>query len=182
MTDALSQAVTDSDHVLGPSDAPVTLVKYGDFECPHCGRTYPLVKRLLQTKDRGLRFVFRHYPVNVVHAHAQLAAEASEAAAAQGRFWEMADVLFENQLALDVDALEGYAIRIGLDVGRFRREMEARVHADGVAEDVEGGEESGVNWTPTFFINGARFGAAADFDTLVQALDEARSAASRRRP
>jgi protein-disulfide isomerase len=172
--DDLRQTITDRDHVLGPSEAPVTLVEYGDFECPHCGRTYPLVKRLLDRAGSELRFVFRHYPINVGHAHAQIAAEASEAAGAQGRFWEMAHVLFENQLALDTPALEGYAVRLGLDVRRFRHEMEGRVHSARVAEDVQGGDDSGVIWTPTFFVNGSLFRAPAEFDALARAVDEAR--------
>jgi formate-nitrite transporter family protein len=181
-TETLRQPLSDRDHRLGSRDAPVTLVMYGGFECLYCGRAYPIMKRLLRDADGGLLVVFRHYPLNVGHAHAQLAAEAAEAAAAQGRFWEMADLLFENQAALDAGSLESYAAQVGLDVARFRRELETHVHAARVTEDLEGGEQSGVSWTPTFFINGALFGAAADFDALAEALGQAREAASRRRP
>jgi protein-disulfide isomerase len=182
MTETLFPPLSDRDHRLGSPDATVALVEYGDFECPHCGRAYPVIKRLIRELDGALLFVFRHYPINVGHARAQLAAEAAEAAAAQGRFWEMVDLLFENQDALDAASLESYAERIGLDVARFRLELETHVHVDRIAGDVEGAEKSGVTWTPTFFINGSLFGAAADFDDLAGALDEARGAVSRRRP
>jgi protein-disulfide isomerase len=181
LTETLRQPLTGHDHRLGSPDASVTLVMYGGFECLYCGRAYPVVKRLLGASNGGLLFVFRHYPLDVGHPHAQLAAEASEAAAAQGRFWEMADRLFENQHALDADSLESYATQVGLDVARFRSELQTHLHAPRVREDLEGGEGSGVSWTPTFFINGALYGAAADFDALADALDQAREAASRRR-
>jgi protein-disulfide isomerase len=181
MTTALRQPITERDHVLGSLDAPVTLVEYGDFACPYCGRAYPLVKRLVEKCGGGVSYIFRHYPIDFGHGPAQLAAEASEAAAAQGRFWEIADLLFENQLALDARALEGYARRIALDVERFRHDLEARVHVARVAEDVTGAEASGVSWRPTFFVNGALLGVAAEFDALSRAMDEAWRQTSRRR-
>jgi protein-disulfide isomerase len=174
----LSASVTERDHILGPAGAAVTLVEYGDFECPHCGRAAPVVRRLREEMGDAFRFAFRHFPVNLGHAHAQLAAEAAEAAAAQERFWEMHDRLFANQGALDNDSLTRHAEEIGLDVARFRAELETHAHTARVDEDVESAEESGVIWTPTFFINGVHYGAAPDFDALARALEEAREAAS----
>lgn len=154
------------DHVRGPDDAPVTLVEYGDFECPHCGRAEPIVRDLLAGFGADVRFVFRHLPLTDVHEHAQLAAESSEAAAAQDRFWEMHDLLFEHQDALELDDLVGYATELGLDVGRFTDELRGRRNALRVARDVQSAEQSGVIGTPTFFVNGRRHHGAYDEATL----------------
>ena len=142
------------DHVRGPANAPVTLVEYGDFECPYCGRAEPALRELLAEFGDELRFVFRDLPLADVHPRAQLAAEASEAAGAQGKFWEMHDLLFDHQDALAPMELVGYAEQLGLDVERFRDELRRRVYAPGIAEDVESADESNVAGTPTFFING----------------------------
>jgi protein-disulfide isomerase len=167
----LSLPVSARDHALGPADAPVTLLEYGDFECPHCGRAYPLVLRALERMGPRLRFVFRHYPISVSHAHAQLAAEAAEAAAAQGRFWEMHNRLFEHQDALDRESLTAHARALGLDVERFDRELDAGAYRDRVLSDMESGEDSGVLWTPTFFVNGVRYGYGEDLAGLIAALE-----------
>jgi len=162
----------DIDHVRGPADAPVSLVEYGDFECPHCGRAEPAVRGLLLTFESDVRFVFRHLPLSDVHEHAQLAAEASEAAGAQGMFWEMHDVLYAHQDALGFDDLLGYARDLGLDADRFSEEMQSGRHALRVARDVESADVSGVAGTPTFFVNGRRHFGAYDETTLLNLVRE----------
>ena len=178
MTTFLSRPVTASDHILGPADALVTLVEYGDYECPHCGRAFPVLEDIRRLMVDTLRLVYRHYPINLSHSHAQLAAEAAEAAGAQGRFWEMHAKLFTNQDALDRLSLERYAIEIGLDVPRFHMELATGAHRERVLSDVESAEESGVQWTPTFFINGVRFGYGSSLDGLLEALRAAAAEAS----
>jgi Na+/H+ antiporter NhaA len=160
----------DRDHIRGPEDAPVTLVEYGDFECPFCGRAEPALRELLADFGDELRFVFRDLPLADVHPRAQLAAEASEAASAQGKYWEMHDLLFEHQDALTPQDLIGYAEQLGLDVDRFRDELRRRVYAPGIAEDVESADESNVAGTPTFFINGRRHHGSYDEESLAQAV------------
>jgi protein-disulfide isomerase len=161
------------DHTRGPANAPVTLVEYGDFECPYCGQAEPVVRALLA--DFGdLRYVWRHLPLSDVHPHAQLAAEAAEAAAAQGAFWPMHDLLFTHQDALTARDLVRYAEQLGLDVGLFREDLRVRAHAARVAEDVDSADLSGVSGTPTFFINGQRHQGAYDIDTLSAAIRAAR--------
>lgn len=175
----LSRPITDRDHTVGPPDAPVTLVEYGDYECPHCGRAFPVLEDIRLEMGDSLRFAYRHYPINLGHTHAQMAAEAAEAAGAQGRFWEMHAKLFRNQEALDRASLERYAIEIGLDLARFHMELATRAHRERVLEDIASGEESGVAWTPTFFINDVRFGYAPDLDGLLEALRTAAKEATR---
>jgi protein-disulfide isomerase len=172
-TARLTLPVGERDHVRGPASAPVTLVEYGDYECPHCGRAYPIVKQIQEAMGRRLRFVFRNFPLRESHPHAQSAAEAAQAAGAQGRFWEMHDRLFERQFALDDASLVEYALELGLDVERFRRELERRVYEPRVREDFRSGVTSGVNGTPTFFINGERYDDAWDAVTLLAALERA---------
>jgi protein-disulfide isomerase len=169
----LSRPVSQRDHILGPSSAQVTLVEYGDYECPHCGRAFPLLEEIRLVMGDALRLVYRHFPISLSHTQAQVAAEAAEAAAAQGRFWEMHAKLFINQNALDQQSLERYAIELGLDVARFHMELATGVHRSRVLEDIASGEESGVNWTPTFFINDIRFGYAPNLDGLLEALHTA---------
>ena len=159
----------ERDHFRGPLEAPVTVVEYGDFECPYCGRAEPQVRALLRD-FADVRYVWRHLPLSDVHPNAQLAAEASEAAAAQGAFWPMHDRLLEHQDALQPADLLRYAEQLGLDVGRFNDHMRTRAAAARVAEDVEGAELSGVSGTPTFFINGRRHYGAYDIDTLSRAV------------
>lgn len=178
MTTYLSRPVSDRDHTRGPADAPVTLVEYGDYECPHCGRAFPVLEDIRLLMGDSLRLAFRHYPINLSHSHAQLASEAAEAAGAQGKFWEMHAKLFINQDALDRLSLERYAIEIGLDVARFHMELATGAHRDRVLSDVESAEESGVHWTPTFFINGVRFGYGSSLDGLLDALRTAAAEAT----
>jgi protein-disulfide isomerase len=167
---ALVAPVGEGDHALGPADARVTLVEYGDFECPSCGATYPVLREVRRAFGPNLRFVFRHFPLRDSHPHAEAAAEASEAAAAQGKFWEMHDRLFEHQAALDGRALARHARKAGLDVERFERELGAGAHAGRVARDVESGRTSGVRGTPSLFINGVRYSGPRDRASLVAAL------------
>ena len=155
----------DHDHIRGPQDAPVTLVEYGDFECPYCGQAEPAVRDLLE--DFGnVRYVWRHLPLNDVHPHAQLAAQAAEAAAEQGKFWEMHDELLHHQGALEPRDLMGYAEALSLDPERFRDDVHAHATAARVADDVDSADLSGVSGTPTFFVNGRRHHGAYDLDTL----------------
>jgi protein-disulfide isomerase len=163
--------VRESDHVLGPETAPVTLVEYGDYQCPSCGQAYPIIKALLHRVGRQVRFVFRNFPLATIHPDAEGAAEAAEAAGAQGRFWAMHDVLFENQEALGGADLVGYASALGLDESRFAEELTEHVHATRVREDFTGGVRSGVNGTPTFFINEGRHDGPYDFENLLRALE-----------
>ena len=159
------------DHVQGPADAGVTLVEYGDYECPYCGASYPLIKEVQTRMGERLRFVFRNFPIATSHPHAEQAAEAAEAAAAQGRFWEMHDLLYENQKLLRDEDLRGYAEKLELDVDLFDRELVEHVHAARVHDDFMGGVRSGVNGTPTFYINGVRYDDSYDLETLLAALE-----------
>jgi protein-disulfide isomerase len=165
--------VSARDHSQGPADAPVTLVEYGDFECPYCGAAQPIVQAVQQRLDDRLRFVFRNFPLSQAHPHAEHAAEAAEAAGAQGRFWEMHDTLFEQQRALDDDHLLQHAAALGLDTEVFEREMTEHRYAARVREDFLSGVRSGVNGTPTFFINGLRHDDSYDRDTLLAAIERA---------
>ena len=151
----------------------MTLLEYGDYECPYCGAAYPIVKQVQEAMGDGLRFVFRNFPISTSHPHAELAAEAAEAAAAQDQFWPMHDLLYENQQRLEANDLVGYADSLGLDVERFQRELEGHVHAPRVREDFMSGVRSGVNGTPSFYINGVRHEDSYDFDTLLGALKRA---------
>jgi len=159
----------ERDHVRGPMEAPVTMVEYGDFECPYCGQAEPVVRELLG--DFGdVRYVWRHLPLSDVHPNAQLAAEASEAAARQGAFWEMHDLLLDHQDALEPSDLMEYAERLGLDIERFSNDLRDHEGAAQIAEDVDSADISGVSGTPTFFINGQRHYGAYDIDTLSKAV------------
>jgi protein-disulfide isomerase len=163
----------ERDHTQGPADAPVTLVEYGDYECPYCGRAHPIVKEVQERLGDRLRFVFRNFPITTSHPRAEQAAEAAEAAGAQGRFWEMHDLIYESQPRLSVEDLRGYAERVGLDLERFDRELADHAYAERVREDFMSGVRSGVNGTPTFFINGARYDDPYDVETLTAALERA---------
>ena len=169
LTDLYIDVDSERDHMRGPIDAPVTVVEYGDFECPYCGQAEPVVRELL--RDFGdVRYVWRHLPLNDVHPGAQLAAEAAEAAAEQGGFWEMHDLLFDHQDALRPSDLIGYAEQLGLDVERFTNDLREHVGAARVADDVDSADLSGVSGTPTFFINGRRHYGAYDTATLSAAV------------
>jgi protein-disulfide isomerase len=165
----------DRDHIQGPVDAPVTLVQYGDYECPYCGEAYPIVKEVQARMGERLRFVFRNFPISTSHPHAERAAEAAEAASAQGRFWEMHDTLYEHQRRLRDEDLRVYAEQLELDLDRFDKEMAEHVHAERIHEDFMSGVRSGVNGTPTFYINHVRDDDSYDADTLLDALERAES-------
>ena len=169
----LTLPVGARDHIEGPENAAVTLVEYGDYECPYCRSAFPIVKRIQFALGSGLRFVFRHFPLTKIHRHAQQAAEAAEASAAQGHFAEMHAVLFKNQHALTDSDLRDYAANIGLDVSRFEQELSDHVYTARVREDFMTGLRSGVNGTPTFFINGVRRNGAWDFESLLEAIRRA---------
>ena len=175
LVDLATEIDSDEDHIRGPDDAPVTLVEYGDFECPYCGRAEPSVRALLEDMGADVRYVFRHLPLSDVHPHAQLAAEATEAAGSQDHFWEMHDLLFDHQDALTGRDVMRYAEELGLDTERFHKELKRHEHAPRVARDVESAELSGVSGTPTFFINGQRHHGAYDIDTLKKAVKAARA-------
>lgn len=170
----LKPPVSERDHVAGPDDASVTLVEYGDFECPYCGMAYPVVKSAQRALGDDLRFVFRNFPLAEAHPHARVAAQAAEAAGAQGKFWEMHDTLFEHQDALEPEDLVGYAKALGIDTERFASELETEGYEKRVREDFRSGVRSGVNGTPTFFVNGSRYdGSWANAEQFIEALREA---------
>jgi protein-disulfide isomerase len=166
----LTVPVGERDHAQGRADAPVTLVEYGDYECPYCGKAHPIVKALQAELGDELRFVFRNFPLGDLHPHAQHAAEAAEAAGAQGRFWPMHDRLFEHQERLDDGDLLDYALEEGLDASRFATDVVGHRFAERVREDFLSGVRSGVNGTPTFFINGRRHDGPWDLEHLRQVL------------
>jgi Na+/H+ antiporter NhaA len=167
----------ERDHMRGPEDAPVTLVEYGDFECPYCGKAEPVVRELLA--DRGdVSYVWRHLPLNDVHQSAQIAAEASEAAAEQGAFWGMHDLLLDHQRSLKLPDLIGYAAQLGLDTERFEDDLRRHTGGARIAEDVDSADLSGVSGTPTFFVNGRRHQGAYDIENLTSAVRAARARAA----
>lgn len=166
----LTLPVGSRDHSAGLATAPLTLVEYGDYQCPYCRQAFPIVKELQRELGAELRFVFRNFPLTRIHSHAQHSAEAAEAAAAQDAFWPMHDRLFERQFALDDESLVSYAADLGLDADRFRQELIAGTYAKHVREDFTSGVRSGVNGTPTFFINGKRHDGDYDLESLLAAL------------
>ena len=165
--------IDETDHAWGPQTAPVTLLEYGDYECPYCGQAHYVVKELQKHVGNTMRFVFRHFPLTMMHPHALRAAEAAEAAGAQGRFWDMHDMLFENQQALDDHNLVLYATTLGLDVSRFIEDLATHIHLDRIREDIRTGARSGVNGTPTFMINGVRHDGPFDLVSLMNAVGAA---------
>ncbi|HEY3476359.1 MAG TPA: Na+/H+ antiporter NhaA [Anaerolineales bacterium] len=168
----LTMPVSERDHVKRSLDAPVVLVEYGDYECPHCQEVYPILRELKESMGDRVSYVYRHFPISRQHPNAQLAAEAAEAAAAQGKFWEMHHRLFTHQNELGFDDLLRHARAIGLDTDRFRRELEEHTYVDRVREDFMSGVRSGVNGTPTFYINGTRYDGAWDFESLLDAIEK----------
>src|SRR5262249_111352 len=156
----LTVPVGPNDHAQGPASAPVTLVEYGDYECPHCGRAYPIVKRIQERLGDRLRFVFRNLPLAELHPNATAAAELAEAAASQGKFWEMHDMLLEHQAALEPEDLRRYAQKLDLDIGKLEATLASGTPSDRVRKDFMSAIRSGANGTPTFFINGERFDGA----------------------
>ena len=166
----LTVQVGADDHTEGSENAQVTLVEYGDYECPYCGTAYEIVKKIQDEMGDKLRFVFRNFPLQQSHPHAENAAEAAEIAAQDGKFWEMHDILYENQNALDDESLKSYAKKIGLDAEKFGADLESGKFEEKVQKDFMSGIESGVNGTPSFFINGVRFNGSFDYENLLEAL------------
>lgn len=170
MRPGLTPPVSARDHAQGTADAPVTLVEYGDYECPTCGRAYPIVKDVQRRMGNGLRFVFRNFPLTKSHEHAEHAAEMAEAAGNKGKFWEMHDLLFEHQHALEDEDLVGYAGSLGIDPTWAAAALAQGLFRERVREDFSSGVKSGVNGTPTFFINGARYDGLLHQTPLLEAL------------
>jgi protein-disulfide isomerase len=166
----LTVPVNERDHVVGPETAPVTMVEYGDYECPFCGAAHPIVKALQKALGDNLRFAFRHFPLSQIHPHSFQAAEAAEAAGAQGHFWEMHDMIFEHQDRLSTQDLLAYASAIGLALERFAEDLAEHRHASKVRENFLSGVRSGVNGTPTFFVNGVRHDGGYDLQSLLGAV------------
>ena len=162
--------VGSGDHVQGQADALFTLVEYGDYECPYCGSAYPIVKDLQKEFGNRLRFVFRNFPLRERHPHAVTAAETAEFAGERGKFWEMHDLIFENQRSLSERLLGQLAQRLDLDENSLQESLRSGALSERLATDFSGGVRSGVNGTPTFFINGARHDASFEFDTLAAAI------------
>ena len=175
---ALTVPITSRDHVQGPESAELTLTEYGDYECPYCGRAYPIVKRVQRHFGRRLRFVFRNFPLTRMHPHAERAAEAAEFAGARGKFWEMHDLLFENQQRLGDPLFSELAEKLELPAAELRKALDEEAFQSRVRDDFTGGVRSGVNGTPTFFVNGQRHDGTFDLERLVAALESAASAAN----
>ncbi len=172
-TGLLQVPVTNRDHLLGPPDALVTLLQYGDFECPYCGAAHPTLQELIRLRGDVMRFAFRHFPLTNMHPHAEFAAEAGEAAGAQGQFWAMHDWLYEHQQDLQPVAVAAAAERLGLDTAAFAEDLASRRYLPRIREDFVGGLRSGVNGTPTFFVNGVRDDGGYSLDELLAAVDAA---------
>ncbi|TMH46087.1 MAG: DsbA family protein [Betaproteobacteria bacterium] len=169
----LAVPINPTDHSLGPSHAPITLVEYGDFECPNCKQAAPAVKLLLQRFTGRVRFIYRHFPLEEVHPHALQAALAAEVAAGQDKFWPMHDLLFDNQPHLKPPQLRRYAERLELDMVRYDADMADTVYLQRVREDIEGGSRSGVRATPTFFVNGVIADVSAGLQRLFDQVEAA---------
>lgn len=166
----LRPPVNETDHVQGNADAPLELVEYGDYECPHCGRAYPILKSIQQQLGSKLKFVFRNFPLSESHPHALNAAVASEAAGAQNKFWEMHDIIYENQRHMNDRDLLQFAVAIGIDVDKFAADFDNNIYQQKVETDFESGMRSGVNGTPSFFINGTKYEDSWDEESLLQYL------------
>jgi NhaA family Na+:H+ antiporter len=160
------------DHILGSATAPIELVEYGDFECPHCGRAFGIVQQLRETFGNQLRFAYRHFPLAKMHPHARTAAMSAEAAGAQGKFWEMHDILFRHGSALEMGNVTRYAEEVGVpDIARFTADVSSEKFGPRVQEDLASGVRSGVNGTPTFFLNGKRYNGGYDYDSMKDAIE-----------
>lgn len=162
--------INAADHARGPERAPITLLEYGDYQCPHCGLAYPVTERLEKSLGGDLRFVFRHFPLRELHPDAMNAARAAEAAGRQGRFWEMHGLLFRNQDALDPESLITHATELKLDMKAWIRDMESERTTSKVLADFQSGVRSGVNGTPTFFVNGVRYDGDWSYETFLEEL------------
>jgi protein-disulfide isomerase len=161
-----------SDHIQGSVNAPLNIVEYGDYECPYTGMAYPIVKEIMRQFGDKIYFVFRNFPLNDIHPYAQNAAEAAEAAASQDKFWEMHDYLFEHQKALDYTHLLEYAQKVGLDIERFKKDMSGHVYTSLIDQSLKTGIDSGVEGTPTFFVNGSRYEKSWDLKTFSDVLEK----------
>ena len=169
--------ITAEDHVLGPEDAPVTVLEYGDYECPYCRGAARDVHRLLDEYPAQVRFVFRNFPIQQIHPHAEQAAEAAEAAAAQGKFWQMYELLLQPYSHLDTDSLVSYAEVTGLNIAQFRRELTDHTHAARIERDIAEGLRNGVNATPKFYVDGERIDGKVPLEGLAVAVRAAVAAA-----
>ncbi len=167
---SLRPPINEDDHLRGNPSAALILLEFGDYECPFCGEAYPIVEALRETLGDSLCFAFRNFPVVTSHPHAMIAAEAAEAAGAQAKYWEMHDLLYQHQDALSLPHLEQYAAMIGCDLRQFVRDLRAHKHAARIRADLHSGAVSGVNGTPTFFVNGQRHDGPWDYDSLYEAL------------
>lgn len=167
---SLAKPIDEADHVLGPADAPVTLVEYGDFQCPHCRAAHFYLKNVLATMGDDMRFAFRHMPLTQIHPMAQPAAEAAEAAGAQGKFWQMHDLIYENQDLLSPALLTRLGQRLGLDMQRFTDDVASHRFLPKVKEDFMSAVRSGAAGTPSFFINGEPYEGSFDDESLIEAL------------
>jgi protein-disulfide isomerase len=167
----LKTPVSAADHAEGPVDAPITLVEYGDYQCPYCGKAYPIVKRLQKKLGNNLRFVFRNFPLSQIHPDALDAAKAAEAAALQGKFWEVHDALYEDQQNLHLEGIFSMAREAGVDLDRLDKDMGSEAVVDRVAGDFESGLRSGVNGTPTFFVNGERYDGDWSYSPFLEYLE-----------
>ncbi|RAJ06633.1 protein-disulfide isomerase [Chitinophaga skermanii] len=170
MTHQLTPPVGKGDHIQGNPNAPVELVEYGDYQCPYCGAAYPIIKKLQAEFDDQLKFVFRNFPLSNAHEFAVIAAMAAETAAKQNGFWAMHDIIYENQSRLSRDVFFEFADEIGLDVEAFERDLHNPSLGKKIEADFENGVRSGVNGTPTFFINGTIYRGEYDYDSLYQAI------------
>lgn len=173
----LKVPITAEDHAQGPENAEVTLVEYGDYECPYCGQAYPIVKQVQKQFGKRLRFVFRNFPLSQMHPHAETAAEVAEFAGAQGKFWEMHDLLYENQKRFGEALYLSLGEELGLSATAMRLALKEETFKARVRTDFTSGVRSGVNGTPTFFINGHRHDSSFDFETLVSAINQAMTTA-----
>lgn len=162
--------VGNSDHIQGVEGAPITLVEYGDYECPYCGAAYPVVKQLQEKLGRDLRFIFRNFPLTELHRHAMSAAMTAEFGGTKGRFWEVHDALFENQRRLGVSLYDAIVANVGLDAGELHDALKNAEFEDRIRHEFDGGVRSGVNGTPTFFINGRRYDGSPEFDAMAAVL------------
>jgi protein-disulfide isomerase len=167
----LALEVSERDHIQGPSNAQVTLVEYGDYQCPYCGEAYYIIKDVQRQMAENMRFVFRNFPLTTIHPYAEPAAEAAEAAGAQGKFWEVHDYLYEHQSELGPEQLIVAGATLGLHTRRYTEELIRHVYAERIREDILSGVLSGITGTPTFFINGVRHDGSYDFDMLVGAIN-----------
>lgn len=172
--------ISDSDHVKGNKNAQVTLIEYGDFECPYCREAYPIVETIQELKKSDLRVIFRNFPLSEIHPNAKHAAYAAEAAAKQGKFWEMHHLLFKNQEALEDQDLLNYAKELNLNIQQFKKDKDSEEIAKKVENDFMSGVKNGVNGTPTFFINGIRFDKSYELDLLLEAIDRIENKKRRR--